>query len=182
MRRCAALRRASKPPRTETWCRSSTNRQRQSSDLLDGLTRFKPHVVHFSGHADETVLELDTGSDKPGPGQRVSAEAFARAIGAVDAPPTLVVLNACKSGAQLAGLPDAVPLAIGMSDNIGDADAMAFAARFYATVADGQSVEGAYRVAKVAMELSGLPDADLPILVNDPAVNPAKVVLVIPPQ
>lgn len=153
-----------------------------SSDLLDGLTRFRPHVVHFSGHANETVLELDTGNDKPGPGQRVSAAAFARAIGAVDAPPTLVVLNACRSEAQLAGLLDAVPLALGMSDNIGDADAMAFAARFYAAVADGQSVEGAYRVAKVAMELSGLPDADLPILVNDPAVNPAEVVLVIPPQ
>jgi hypothetical protein len=75
-----------------------------------------------------------------------------------------------------------VPLAIGMSDNIRDADAMAFAARFYATVADGQSVEGAYRVAKVAMEFSGLPDADLPILVNDPAVNPANVVLIISPQ
>jgi hypothetical protein len=75
-----------------------------------------------------------------------------------------------------------VPLAIGMSDNIGDADAMAFAARFYATVADGQSVEGAYKVAKVAMELSGLRDADLPILVNDPAVKPAEVMLVIPPQ
>jgi hypothetical protein len=153
-----------------------------TSDLLDGLTQFKPHVVHFSGHADEAVLEFDTGSDRPGPGRRVSAEAFARAISAVDAPPTLVVLNACRSEVQLAGLLDGVPLAIGMSDNIGDADAMAFAARFYAAVADGQSVQGAYRVAKVAMELSGLPDADLPILVNDPAVDPADVMLVIPPQ
>ncbi|HEX3958316.1 MAG TPA: CHAT domain-containing protein [Trebonia sp.] len=153
-----------------------------SLDLLDGLTQFKPHVVHFSGHADETVLVFDTGSDKTGPGQRVSAEMFARAISAVDTPPTLVVLNACRSKAQLAGLLDAVPLAIGMSDSIGDADAMAFAARFYATVADGQSVEGAYKVAKVAMELSGLPDADLPILINNLAVNPAKVVLVTPPQ
>lgn len=101
---------------------------------------------------------------------------------AVDTPPALVVLNSCKSEAQLVGLLDAVPLAIGMSDSIGDADAMAFAARFYATVADGQSVEGAYRVAKVQMELSGLPAADLPILVNDPAVNPVNIVLVIPPQ
>ncbi len=153
-----------------------------SSDLLDGLTRFKPHVVHFSGHANETVLVFDTGSDTPGPGQHVSAEAFARAMRAVDAPPTLVVLNACKSEAQLADLLDAAPLAIGMSDSIGDPDAMAFAARFYATVADGLSVEGAYRVAKVQMELSGLPAADLPILVNDPAVNPVNVVLVILPQ
>lgn len=152
-----------------------------SSDLLDGLTRFKPHVVHFSGHADETVLVFDTGSERVGPGQHVSADAFARAMSAVDAPPTLVVLNACKSEAQLAGLLGAVPLAIGMSDSIGDADAMAFAARFYATIADGLSVEGAYKVAKAQMALSGLLDADLPILVNDPAVNPADVVLVIPP-
>ena len=153
-----------------------------SSDLLDGLTGFRPHVVHFSGHANETVLVFDTGSDRPGPGRRVPAEAFANAMRAVDDPPTLVVLNACKSGAQLADLLDEVPLAIGMSDSIGDADAMAFAARFYAAVADGQSVEGAYRVAKVQMELSGLPDADLPILVHHPAVDPATVVLVIPPQ
>lgn len=153
-----------------------------SSDLLDGLTRFKPHVVHFSGHANETVLVFDTGSDRPGPGQRVSAEAFACAMSAVDAPPTLVVLNACKSEPQLAGLLDAVPLAIGMSDSIGDADAMAFAARFYTTVADGLSVEAAYKMAKVQLELSGLSDADLPILIHDSAINPADVVLVIPPQ
>jgi hypothetical protein len=48
---------------------------------------------------------------------------------------------------------------------------MAFAARFYTTVADGLSVEGACKMAKVQMELSGLPDADLPILVHDPAVR-----------
>jgi hypothetical protein len=43
-------------------------------------------------------------------------------MSAVDAPPTLVVLNACKSEAQLVGLLDAVPLAIGMSDSIGAAE------------------------------------------------------------
>jgi hypothetical protein len=59
---------------------------------------------------------------------------------------------------------------------------MAFAARFYATVADGLSVESAYKVAKVQMELSGLSDTDLVVLVNDPAVNPAAVRLVIPPE
>jgi hypothetical protein len=125
---------------------------------------------------------FDTGSDDQGPGQRVTAEAFARAVTAVDGPPTLIVLNACKSGAQLAGLLDAVPLAIGMRDSIGDTDAMTFAARFYAAVADGQSVESAYRLAKVQMELNGLHDADLPILRHDPVVDPAAVVLVIPSQ
>lgn len=107
---------------------------------------------------------------------------IARAIGAVDDPPALVVLNACRTGSQLAGLLDAVPLAIGMRDSIGDADAMAFTARFYAVVSDAQSVAGAYRGAKVALELSGLDNAELPILLHGPAVNPADVVLVVSAQ
>ena len=56
--------------------------------------------------------------------------------------------SSCPDG--LAGLLNAVPLAIGMNDNIGYPDAMAFAALFYATVAEGQSVEGAYGVAETA--------------------------------
>lgn len=92
-----------------------------------------------------------------------------------------LVQNACRSEAQLLGLLDAVPLAIGMSDSIGDADAMAFAARFYTALADGQSVQGAYGLARVQMQLGGLTDADLPILVRDPAVNLAEVLLVMPP-
>ncbi len=153
-----------------------------AADLLDGLTQFRPHVVHFSGHGSENCLVFDTGSDRAGPGLRVTAETFARAIAAVDTPPTLVVLNACKSAAHLAGLVVAVPVAIGMSDSIGDADGMAFAARFYATIADGQSVEGAYRVAKAQMELSGLADSDLPILVSASDTDPSEVVLVVPPD
>jgi chemotaxis protein histidine kinase CheA len=153
-----------------------------TSDLLDGLTRFKPHVVHFSGHAGEDVLVFDTGSDAHGPGQRVTAEAFARAMSAVDQPPTLVVLNACKSEAQIRGLLDAVPLAIGMADSVGDRDAMAFAARFYSAVAEGQSVESSWRLARVQMELDGLPDADLPMLDTQAGVDPALVHLVIAPD
>lgn len=31
-----------------------------TSDLLDGLTKFRPHVVHFSGHSnDDLILALD---------------------------------------------------------------------------------------------------------------------------
>lgn len=152
------------------------------SDLLDGLTQFRPHVVHFSGHGNEAILMFDTGSDTRGAGQPVTAEAFARAVSAVDAPPTLVVLNACRSGDQLSRLVGAVPVGIGMSDSIGDADGMAFAARFYATIADGQSVESAYRVAKSQMELSGLADHDLPVLASADGVDPALMVLVMPPD
>lgn len=152
-----------------------------TGDLMDGLLRFGPHVVHFSGHANESALVFDTGSDGAGPGQRVTAESFAQALGSVDRPATLVVLNACKSEAQLTGLLSAVPIAIGMSDSISDRDAMAFAARFYSAIAEGQSVQGAYSASKAQMALDGLSDADLPVLVSEVGVSPREVQLVIPP-
>lgn len=151
-------------------------------DLLDGLTRVAPHVVSFSGHADEGFLEFETGADRRGSGHRLAAKVFAQAMGAVDVPPRLVVLNACKSQAHLQELVKAVPLAVGMAGSIGDPAALAFAARFYASLTDGQSVLAAYRLAKVQMAGStdSMMDADLPVLVHDPALDPAAVRLVSP--
>jgi CHAT domain len=152
------------------------------SDFLDGMSGFKPHVVHFSGHANADVLAFDTDDDHGNPGQEVSASLFARAVGAVDAPPLLVVLNACHSEAHLTRLLDVVPMAIGMSDEIGDADAMSFAARFYTAIADGQSVSSAFEAARVQMEFDGMPDADLPVLRVRQGIDPADAPLVIPPS
>jgi hypothetical protein len=151
-------------------------------DLLDGLARITPDVVHFSGHAAEGLVELAAGSDTPGPGLAVAAGAFARAVGAVDPKPVLVVLNACRSAAQLAGLVAHVPLAIGMADSVGDRDAIAFAARFYAAVAEGQPVQAALDLARAQLEIDGLPDHDLPVLAPRAGVDPAAVRLVVPPE
>lgn len=151
-------------------------------DLLDGLARVTPDVVHFSGHAAEGLVELAAGSDTPGPGLAVAAGAFARAVGAVDPLPVLVVLNACRSAAQLAGLVGHVPLAIGMADTVGDRDAIAFAARFYAAVAEGQPIQAALDLARAQMEIDGLPDHELPVLAARAGVDPAVVRLVIPPE
>ena len=151
-------------------------------DLLDGLTRIRPHVVSFSGHAGEGFLELETGADTRGRGHLLAAQVFARAMDAVDTPPRLVVLNACRSHAQLQKLVEVVPLAVGMADSIGDPAALAFATRFYAALTDGQSVGSAYRLAKVQMaghpDAATAADADLPVLEHDPALDPADVVLV----
>lgn len=148
-------------------------------DLLDGLTSFRPHVVHFSGHANESVLVFDTGDTEPGPGTVVTAEAFQRAINSPDEPPVLVVLNACRSAAQLNSLLGKVAVAIGMSDSVGDADAITFATRFYRTLAEGQSVNAALATARADMQMNGLPDYDLPTMVLLPGVDPTTVHLVI---
>lgn len=154
------------------------------SDLLNGLSRVVPHVVSFSGHAAEDLVEFDTGADVHGAGHQVAAGVFAQAMGAVDDPPRLVVLNACRSQAQLEELVRVVPIAVGMAGSIGDPAAIAFAARFYAALTDGQSVRGAYQLAKV--QLAGASrtaaEADLPVLAHNPAVDPGTTVLVVPPS
>lgn len=152
-------------------------------DLLDGLSRVEPHVVSFSGHAAEDLVVFDTGSDVRGAGHRVPAGVFAQALGAVDTPPRLVVLNACRSQAQLEELVRVVPIAVGMAGSIGDPAAIAFAERFYAALTDGQSVRSAYRLAKV--QLAGVDrtvtDADLPVLEHAPGIDPGGIRLVVPP-
>ncbi|TDD81942.1 hypothetical protein E1293_17695 [Actinomadura darangshiensis] len=153
-----------------------------ASDLLDGLTRFRPHVVHFSGHANKDFLEFDSGLTERGPGKTVAAAAFAEAIDAVDLKPKVIVLNACHSYAHVDGLLEIVPLAISMTDRIGDVDAITFATRFYAAVTEGQSVEAACKLTKADMRLNGLPDADLPVLSHIPEVDPSTTMLIIPPQ
>lgn len=70
-------------------------------------------------------------------------------------------------------------IAIGMSDSIGDADAITFATRFYRTLAEGQSLSAAMATARADMEMNGLPDHDLPTMALLPGLDPTKVQLVI---
>ncbi|MER5718704.1 CHAT domain-containing protein [Streptomyces sp. NPDC002132] len=150
--------------------------------LLDGLTRFRPHVVHFSGHSDTDLIVFEQDLDEPHEGAIVTDQAFANAIKATDDPPLLVLLNSCHSAAQIKNLVETVPFAIGMADEIGDGDAITYAARFYAAVADGQSVRAAHNLGRAAVELAGLPDHELPTLACASDVDPSTTFLVKPPQ
>lgn len=153
------------------------------ADLLDGITKFRPHVVHFSGHSDEDLIVLERDVDEPHEGVVVTAKAFARAVAATDEPPLLVLLNSCNSAGQIDHLVETVaPFAIGMSDTIGDLDAIAYAAQFYAAVTNGQSIASAHASGQAAVELAGLPDHELPTLAHAPDVDPRATFLVKPPQ
>jgi CHAT domain-containing protein len=152
-----------------------------TGDLLDGITKFRPHVIHFSGHSDHDLIVLERDEDEPHEGAIVTAEAFAAAVRATDDPPLLVVLNSCNSASQIDDLvSDAIPLAIGMSDEIDDGDAISYAAQFYAAVANGQSVMSAHLSGQAALQLAGLEGAELPTLAAAGDVDPARIVLVMP--
>lgn len=152
-----------------------------TTDLLDGITKFRPHVVHFSGHSDVDLVVFEDERDEAHVGVVVTAEAFAAAVQATDDPPLLVLLNSCHSASQIDGLVDhVVPFAIGMADEIEDGDAINYAAQFYASVANGQSINSAHLAGRAALQLAGLDGADLPTLAWADDVDPTTTVLVRP--
>lgn len=150
-------------------------------DLLDGLSKFRPHIVHFSGHGNSNLIQFEDDEDEPHDGVVVTAEAFSNAIQATDYSPRLVVLNSCSSAPQAMKLVEGiVPLAIGMADSIDDGDAINYAARFYASVANGESVRAAHSLGKAALELTGLSGAELPTLCWAENMDPQLTNLVEP--
>ncbi len=152
-----------------------------TEDLLDGVSQFRPHVVHFSGHSNENILAFENDDDAPNDGTMVAGTAFARAMRATDERPTLVVLNSCDSAAHLDALTGGlVPFAVGMTDEIGDGDAIIYAARFYASIANGQSIASAHAAGLVALEFAGL-DPDIVVLQASEDVDPASAILVSEP-
>jgi hypothetical protein len=154
-----------------------------AQDLLDGLTGFRPHVVHFSGHSNENFVVFEDDVDGANDGVDIPADIFARALAAVDEPPLLVLFNSCNSAPQAARLVESIiPFAIGMSDEIGDGDAIVYAAQFYAAIADGQSIASADSVGRVALQMAGLPGSELPTLAAADGSDPTATRLVVLPE
>lgn len=152
-----------------------------TADLLDGITKFRPHVVHFSGHSSEALVVFEDEQDEMHEGVIVTARAFAKAIEATDFPPSLVLLNSCKSAGQIDDLVAQVtPFAIGMADSIEDGDAINYAAQFYAAIANGQSIKASHLSGQAALELAGLEGVELPTLAWAQGLDPATTILVKP--
>lgn len=148
------------------------------NSIMDGLNDFTPGIVHFSGHGDTDGIAVDHAKVKRPKGKTVTFDLLAQAIAAVDHPPQVIVLNSCNSaGAKKAFLPPAQAV-IAMGDSISDLAATAFAARFYAAIAAGQSLKAAFDQGVVAVSVSSLIEAKTPQLILVDGVNAAKVVLV----
>jgi CHAT domain-containing protein len=132
-----------------------------AQDLINGINDHRPHVVHFSGHSGEAGLYLDNSSLLDGEGRTLSFDVLAELLGATDEPPTLVVLNSCRSLTGAERLLQAAPVIIAMADTVGDAAAGVFATQFYSAIASAQSVGAALRQAKAMMKAALLEDAEV---------------------
>jgi hypothetical protein len=142
-------------------------------DLVDGLNDHRPHVVHFSGHAQDGVL-FDT-ADPIKPGDRlVSYDAVAQVLGATDQPPTLVVLNACRTAEGLERIQEVAAVVIATTDTVGDASSAIFSTHFYGAIGD------AVRQARAIISLALPDEGDLLVVSAAEGINPDMLQLVKP--
>jgi hypothetical protein len=148
------------------------------NSLIDGLNEVTPQIVHFSGHGNETGLATDSGRIGERAVGDLSFDLLAKAIGATDTPPQIVVLSACKSSGAKKALLTVTQILISMQETISDIAATAFAPRFYTALASGQSVETAFKQGKVAVEAVSISETDTPEIYSNPKVTPKKLVLV----
>jgi hypothetical protein len=136
-----------------------------ASELARYLLESRAAVVHFAGHGDKDGLAFE---DESGMTQSVSSESLGRLFGSrpVAATTRLVLLNSCFSLAQAQGIARHVPVVIGMTDSIGDDVAIEFARTIYMGLAHGLSAQDAFDLAVSDVDIMGLPQADVPSLLE----------------
>lgn len=145
-------------------------------DVASLLMRHMPHVVHFSGHGAASGIAL-TGAD--GKGRVVPPDALANIFRTLKDNVRVVFLNACDSAPQAEAIVSVIDCAVGMSNEIEDDAAIAFAAAFYEVLGYGRSVQNAFDLAVVQLECAGA-DRSLAKLYKRQTVQPSDIILVNP--
>ena len=80
-----------------------------------------------------------------------------------------VLLNGCYSQPQAEAIASHVPYVIGMARAIKDSAAIEFAVGFYDALGAGRSVESAFKFGCSAMQIAGLNEHSIPVLIKGPA-------------
>jgi len=136
----------------------------RASDFRSALLRYRPHIVHFSGHgtkSGELIVENDFGDGTP-----VPPAGLGRLFGILQDRVKCVVLSTCHSEQQAAEIAKYVDYVIGMKDSIDDESAIIFSKAFYEALGYGQSFVKAFELGKNAIELHNQGDFSVPILIE----------------
>jgi len=134
-------------------------------DISQALLDTQPQIVHFSGHGSSTgalCFENQIGQNLFVRSDALSAlfEPFAHQV-------KCVVLNACYSNDQAKAIAKHIGYVIGMNQAIGDKAAIAFAIGFYQALGAGRTLEDAYKLGCVQIELWGIPEGSTPDLIRN---------------
>lgn len=132
------------------------------SDLQRLLLRYKPDIVHFSGHGNESgeiILEDSEGNSKP-----VPAPALSKLFSLLKDNIKCVVLNACYTEVQAEAISRHIGCVVGMSKAIGDEAAISFSEAFYGALGDGRDIRTAFELGCNQIDLANLNEQDTPKL------------------
>ncbi|MGK7948549.1 MAG: CHAT domain-containing protein [Xenococcaceae cyanobacterium] len=120
-------------------------------ELQDLLLEHEPRIVHFCGHGTgESGLVLE---DQAGQEQVVSTEALSNLFELFDKEVECVLLNACYSEIQAKEIVQHINYVVGMSHEIRDDAAIAFATGFYRALGWGKSIEESYKFGRNAIQI-----------------------------
>ena len=148
----------------------------RAGDLQAALLRYKPDIVHFSGHCSETgelILEDELGMRKT-----VSRKAVCDMFTILKYNIRVVVLNACNAKDLAQALARTIDFTIGMNAVIKDTDAKIFSAHFYQALAFGLSVEEAFDLAVNQLEIEDSKVAHVPELLVRTGADASKTRIV----
>jgi hypothetical protein len=154
-------------------------------DLQDGLLRYRPDIVHLSGHGSEegrVVLEPEPGvrdlgaSGGPPGAEDPRIAALGRLFAATGGGIRCMVLNACHSLASAEAIAEHVGCVVGMSEAVSDSAATRFSWAFYNALGYGRSVKEAFELASAQIAMGGWSQSSgVPRLIA-PKVDPGAVI------
>lgn len=126
-------------------------------DIQRQLLKYRPHIVHFTGHGHKKQRLILGGTSSRG--KTVDKHGLARVFALYKHHVQLVVLNACFTEALARSITQTVDYAIGAGKGIGDTAGVAFAGAFYRALSFGKSVKDAFASAQAELALTKMPRA-----------------------
>ncbi len=149
-------------------------------ELPAAVMRHKPNIVHFSGHGNSSG-QLDMVNDTTGGTQTVSPDTLGEIFKLLGQDVSCVVLNACYSALHAQAIAASVPCVVGMSSEVTDESAIAFAAGFYEALVFGQAVQTAFELGRQQLALSQQEgQKEIPQLLVRGDIDPHKLTLLRP--
>lgn len=142
------------------------------TDLQQVLMQQLPNIVHFSGHGSDTNALIFQNSE--GKAEIVPPKALAEIFQYLD-DIRLVILNACYSAPQAQAISKYVDRVTGTTTAIYDEAAREFAVYFYQALGFGKSVEDAFELAKIQLQMFKIPEEQMPILLKREGTETSKV-------
>jgi hypothetical protein len=139
-------------------------------DFLQARHRFKPAIIHFSGHGLEEGLLFATSQNVF---QVIPTEILEDVFKGMEAYTKIVVLNACYASAQAKIISANGIYVMGMNAPVTDDAALYLSENFYRFLADGQQAEEAFHNIRALVQLNFPEEAKTLELWKEGALLPA---------